>query len=119
MKKMDFNRNHLDELSNDADKLRTKSCIIDLTKPPKQKMNSLNTGRSFSTTSKKSAGKLTARAESMVSKEEMNLNTSVDTNKTSTQESSSNNNTENSLETHSTVSTLTLNAQQSHLKINK
>lgn len=46
---IDYNRNHLDELSSDADKLRTKSCIVDVTKPSKQ----LHTTRSVQSTMSK------------------------------------------------------------------
>jgi len=107
---MEYNRNRLDELSYDADKLRTKSCIVDLTQQPKQKqLINLNSSRSLSTKSKISLNKSTSRTESILSKEEINSN-AVETEELMKTETVCNS-SENSLETNSSVSNITLTSE--------
>lgn len=61
---IDYNRNQLDEISNDADILRTKSCIVDLSKSAKS-FSSLSTARLAKSTNSKKSYKSTSKSYSL------------------------------------------------------
>jgi len=104
---LDYNRNHLDELSNDVDKLRSKTCIVDLTK--QQQSKKLNTSRSSVITTNRSA-KLTLTSLS-TNREEDQINSNTITDNTNKENISKE--SDSSLESASSISNITLSNETS------
>jgi hypothetical protein len=99
---LDYNRNHLDELSNDADKLRSKTCIVDLTKQSKKS----NTNRSSILTNRSAKPVSSIMAGSLSINEETNSNSSnTDTN---TNKENSSKVSDVSLDSASSISNITM-----------
>jgi hypothetical protein len=100
---LDYNRNHLDELSNDADKLRSKTCIVDLTKQSKK----LNTNRSSILTNR-SAKPVSSIMAGSLSTNETNEETNSNSSNTDTIKENSSKVSDVSLDSASSISNITM-----------